>query len=354
MALNEQALAVLSARRAELDALLANLDVQLVGAWVNAWDTLSIQFEQAYAELMLQAKGGKVRGTTVARNMRLRQALEQAAAVLNQLAADAATSAAAAASSAALSAAQSQIDAIRAQLPPEMLDGLAATWTRVDQTALDAIVRRTAEQIHSALLPLSDDAVAAMRNALVRGITVGENPRRVAKEILRNTERQFNGGLTRAMTITRTEMLDAHRAAGKAHDNAAREVVKGWVWLSKLDTKTCPSCVAQHGEEHPLDEDGPLDHQCGRCSRGPVTKSWKDLGFDIEEPPSLVPDAQAWYDNLTPGSQRRLMGPARQEMLANGSITLRDLTTRRSTPGWRDSMHVTPVRDLRTLGGANG
>lgn len=353
MALNDRALEVIQARRADLARRVAELDLDMIRAWVTAWDELATAFDAALADLMMSATDGTVKGTAVARNARLAEALQQAAERLSELSYNAAVSAEAATATAALEAARSQIDAIKAQLPPEMTVGLTRSWTRVDTEALDSIVKRASERIHAEFYPLSDEAVQAMKRSLVKGIVVGDNPRRVAKEMVRRAEQGFNGGLTRAMVIARTEMLDAHRAAGKSADLQAREVLKGWTWVATLDTKTCPSCVGMHGTEHPIEEDGPIDHHQGRCDRAPLTKSWRELGYDIDEPPSLLQDSQEWYDNLTPDSQLRLMGPTRHELLANGDITLRDLSVRRTTDGWRDAMHVRPVRDLRTLGGTD-
>lgn len=346
MALNEKALALITQRRQVLNTQLAELELDLVRAWVDAWDQLAYDFEAAMSDLLLQAQNGRVTGIAVGRNVRLQQALERAAATLDGLADTAEGVASAASRQLVLSAAQTQLDTIRAQLPADHVSYLAPSWTRVDPAALDVIVARTGQTIHQRLIPLSDEAVAAMKKSLLQGIVVGENPRRVAAAMVRKAEKGFNGGLTRAMVIARTELLDANRAANKAAEQLSKDVVKGWMWVATLDSKTCPSCISQHGSEHPTDEDGPLDHHQGRCDRAPITKSWKELGFDIEEPPSLVPDAQEWFDSLTPGTQRDIMGPARLKLLQDGDITLADLSTKRSTPGWRDSMHVTPVRDL--------
>lgn len=351
MALNEQALEVLRARKAELARIVGEVDLDLIKAWVATWDELAGEFDRALAELLSQAQNGRLKGTTVSRNMRLQEALLQAANRLEELSQNAAVSAESAMARAALAAAESQIDAIRQQLPPEMTVGLGRNWTRVDPDALDFIVKRASERIHAEFYPLADDAVAAMKSSLVKGIAVGDNPRRVAKNMIRQTETAFNGGLHRAMVISRTEILDAHRAAAKAAEGPAQDVLKGWIWVASLDTRTCPSCIGMHGTEHGLDEEGPIDHHQGRCDRAPLTKTWKELGFDIAEPPSILQDSQEWFDNLTPDTQRNIMGPSRLDLLNSGDITLRDLSTKRSTDGWRDAMHVTPVRDLRNLGG---
>jgi SPP1 gp7 family putative phage head morphogenesis protein len=235
---------------------------------------------------------------------------------------------------------------IGSQLPANTA-GVGVSFTRVSPDALAAIVERTTQQIHSATLPLPADVEQAMKKQLIRGIALGENPQRTAGRILSATEDRFNGGLTRALTIARTETLDAHRAATKASEKANKTVLEEWEWHAALNARTCPSCWAKHGTRHPLDEDGPNDHQNGRCARVTITKSWADLGFKgIEEPASLTPDAQTEFNNLTPETQRAIMGGTRLELLQSGKIQWADLSTVKHTDGWRDSHVVTPVKDL--------
>ncbi|WP_066298853.1 phage minor head protein [Arthrobacter luteolus] len=351
MAITSQTLALLSGRRTDLDQILADLDLALISAWAMAWDELAAEFDAALTELMTSAKNGRVTGSQAAKNIRLRKALSLAADRLDELAQMADVTAKAEVMRTALAAAQSQIDVAVSQMPTDHRVSVMPTWTRVSDSAMDAIVARTAQNITTGLLPLSDDAVAMMKRNLIRGIAIGDNPRKVARNMVRQAEKGFNGGLTRAMTIARTEMLDAHRAATKAADEANTDLMAGWLWGASLDARTCPSCLAQHGKLHPVDEEGPIDHHQGRCDRIPKTKSWRELGFNLDEPDDLLPDSREWFDGLTADTQARIMGRDRLELLNSGTIGWDDLSTKVSTDGWRDAMHVTPVRDLRALAG---
>jgi len=323
----------------------------LTRAWADAWDVLLPEFEAAIVELVAEpGEKGYVTRATAARNKRLAAALRAARTYLDTLAPQAATTISQDLTTVMLETVEGHTDIVTTQLPPGT-PAASVGFTHVPEEALAAIVERTTEQIHSSTRPLPADIERTMKKALIRGIAVGENPRKTARRLVRETEQRFNGGLTRALVISRTEMLDAHRAATKAQEKGNKQVLEDWEWHAKLDGRTCPSCWAQHGSRHPLEEDGPLDHQQGRCARVSVTKSWKDLGFDIEEPPSLTPDARTTFDSLDPATQREILGPARLDLLQSGAISWEDLSTKRSTSGWRDSYGVTPLKNLAPEGG---
>lgn len=346
MAITQATLREVARLRRQLSTLTDAQTVALTRAWVDAWDVLLPEFEIALTQLIAGAAGGKVPASVVARNVRLQSALRTARAYLEELTPRAAHIITQDLSSAVLDAAEGHVALMQTQMPPGSV-GLTVNFNRVPTEALTAIVERTTQQIHSDFLPLTGFMEKRMKQALVRGIAVGDNPRTTAARILRDTERNFNGGLSRALNISRTETLDAHRAAGKATEKANRDVLAEWEWHANLDRRTCPSCLSKHGQRFPLEENGPEDHQQGRCARVPVTKTWRELGFDIDEPASVTPDSRQWFDTLTPETQREIMGPARLKLLQDGDITWADLSKKQSNSGWRDSYNVTPLKDLQ-------
>jgi hypothetical protein len=186
-----------------------------------------------------------------------------------------------------------------------------------------------------------------MWRSLIRGVSTGQNPRTVARLMINRLESEFNGGLARALNIARTEMLDAHREASRIRDEANASILGSWLWMCTFSTRTCPSCLSKHGTEYPITEPGPLDHQSGRCTRVTVTKSWRDLGIDRPEPRGRsLPDAREWFASLPERDQLAIMGRTRLDLLLSGEIEWDELSTLRTTRGWRDSFGVTPLRDL--------
>lgn len=235
---------------------------------------------------------------------------------------------------------------IASQYPAEAggTAAVAGTLNRVDEHALGAIVERTTEQVTALSKPLADDATEAMKRELIRGVGLGSHPRQVADRMLSGVEARFAGGLTRALNIARTELLDAHRSGAAAVMFANADVLQGWTWVASLDARTCPSCWSNHGTVHDIAEPGPIDHQQGRCARVPTTRSWKDLGFpDIKEPASALLDAQSTFAALPKADQLKIMGPVRLKALNSGALDWSDLSVRRQTSGWRDSMVPIPV-----------
>jgi SPP1 gp7 family putative phage head morphogenesis protein len=321
---------------------------RLVEAWVRAWDDLSIEFDAAIADLLTIRPGHWPSRAQIRRSTVARRALDLAQARLEQLAETARVSIIIDALDAIDAGAGAQAGIVDSQLPPSVTVGIA--FDRLPQDAIDAIVQRVTEQITSLTRPLAAAATDAMRSALIRGVVVGENPRTTAAEMLRRTQGAFNGGLTRALTISRTEILDAHRAGAQAQREANADVLSGWKWLCELSSRTCPACLAMNGTVHKAGEPGPSGHPNCRCAAVPITKSWRDLGIDLDEPADVFPDAQAWFNDQPTAVQNRIMGPSRLAALRSGAASWEQLATKHTNPGWRPSYQATAVRSLVRAG----
>lgn len=230
---------------------------------------------------------------------------------------------------------------------PDVDSPLLLSFTRVDPAAMQAIIDRAMSGVVASSMPLADDALQAVKASLIRAVPSGWHPDRAAREMLKRTRSAFNGGLTRAMRIARTELLDSSRAAN-LHQMRENPTVTGWIWMASLDATTCPSCIAQHGTLHSLDEEGPNDHPNGRCTALPKTQSWADLGFpDLDEPDDLVEQPMDWI-NANPQAAVSALGPDRYQLLMDGDISLSDMSKRVSAPEWRDSFVASPLSDLRS------
>ena len=313
----------------------------LVSAFVDAWDEVEPDLTSA---LLDQLTAGKdITRAQLLRSTRLRKSLQVIADNLKTLSRDAGVLLVGDLQAIVDAAGGAQASIIDSQLPPkatELVD--LDAWSRVDQRQITAIVRRSTQQITSTLRPLAPETYQVVRRELIRGVAAGSNPRAVAGRMVARARDQFNGrlGLNRALVIARTEILDAHRAAAALGQAEHTDVLRGWQWLAQLDSRTCPSCWGKHGSEHPLSEPGPFDHHQGRCARCPLTKTWAELGFDIPEPASVIPDAASRFESLSSAEQKTILGPARYDAWAAGNFPMGSWSVRRTNPGWRDSYQV--------------
>lgn len=323
-----ETLAALARQREVVGRMLATISDDVLAAWVRAWDDIE-------RELL------RIDPTLSARERRRR--LEQAKRLAGGRILDAATTMNVTLTANARVMIErglwEQPELIATQLPP----GVTVELVRPPGAEVDLMVRRTTEQITARSYALAAEATEAMNRALVLGQAAGDNPRDVARRMIQQARDGFNGGIARAQVIARTELIDAHRAAAEASQNANDGVLAGWVWVAELGPRTCPSCVIQHGRLHPLDEPGPLDHHQGRCARVPRTKTWAELGFDVPEARPTIETGRDWFNRQPEAVQRSVLGPKRFEAWQAGDYPPNAWSVRKSTAGWRPSYHVGPV-----------
>lgn len=354
MAVTAQTLRLVDGLRAQLDTIVDTQVRDLVRMWATAWDEVAPDLTDALLTL-LTTPGTKITRAQMRRSQRLAQALAIIADQLQRLADQAGVRISEDLAGLIATAGGAQASVIDSQLPPGSSLVDAGGWERVDSRQVTAIVERTTEQITSQLDPLPEQVMDVIRRELIRGVAAGSNPRETARRMVQRVEGHVNGrwGLSRALTIARTETLDAHREAARTARMENVDVLAGWIWISKLDVRSCPSCFARHGTFHEVDEPGPHDHQSGRCTAMPKTKTWAELGFeDIDEPTDITPDAGERFRSLPEEDQRRILGPRRYQAWVEGRYPMGDWSTRRTSPGWRDSYHVSPAPPLPPSGGA--
>lgn len=323
----------------------------LTAAWVDGWDRVGWAWQSAVADILERVADGEPVPEYLLREAEaLLRAMHTTQAAMTALTGTATALQVTAAADVVAMTATAEPGIIAAQMPRK------TAWARIRRyreriapSQLEQILQRCTEQIHAAHWPLAGDAVEAMRRALTKAAAAGLNPTRAARDMLRLVEGEFHGGLARAVTIARTELLDAGRATSAAVHAANADVVQSWVWIASLSHRTCPGCWAMHGTEHPLTEAGPNDHHCGRCARLPKVRPWRDLGIDLDELPDMVPDAATAFGKLPRVDQLAVMGPGRLALLEGGVIRIGDLAELRGNGQWRDSWAPRPVSDLQRV-----
>jgi SPP1 gp7 family putative phage head morphogenesis protein len=348
MAVNRETLRLTAELTLVVDDQIGSAVRLMTERWVRAWSLVEAEWRRVTLQLANEvAVSGKPSRRTLRRAENVKAALNTTRNQLDELVQLTRGTLVGNTRNVVLETARSQSRIIAAQLPRGSADRI-----RVEQRAdvpnrqLDAIIRRSSQRITSDLRPLTTEALNAVVDQLVLGSARGQNPRAVARQMVDQVQSAFNGGLSRALNVARTELMDGHRTAAEVAQNQHRDVLDGWQWLATLNARTCPACWGKHGTKHPLAEAGPHGHQQCRCSRMPLTKTWAELGINIPEPRSLINSGQTEFNKLPAARQLEIMGPTRLQGLKTGRLDWDELAYLKHNDGWRDAYYATPVHAI--------
>lgn len=206
-------------------------------------------------------------------------------------------------------------------------------------------------------------------DALVEGMMLGYNPRKIAPMIRDALGVQLN----RALTISRTETMRAQRVAASESYKANADVMKGWRWQAALTGNTCPVCISMHGSIHPVEEEMESHINC-RCCSVPVTKSWEELGaelgFDFSGVEKAGPSfeeiakkyklsdeqkrmyaqrkmtGEAYFRGLSAEEQRKILGPAKWLAWKEGKFEFTQLAKKTYSPVWGAGRGAMSLKEL--------
>lgn len=230
---------------------------------------------------------------------------------------------------------------ITAQMGGTLRAELRSSVVAASPDQIAAIVERSTQRIVSQSRPLGAAAEVAMRREIRRGVAVGENPRQTARRMVRALEDATDLQLSRAMTIARTEQIDASRTAGQATEEANADVLAGWEWQAHSDERLCPACLSMHGTRYDTDTPGPLGHPNCRCSRIPVTKSWAELGFTgMTDPEPVGETREQILADMSDDDMRRMLGARGYQAWKAGTYPPDRWAVRRDNDDWRPSYQV--------------
>ena len=156
-----------------------------------------------------------------------------------------------------------------------------------------------------------------------------------------------------AAMLARTYVQAANIGAQAAVYKQNEDVIKGYKWLATLDNRTCQNCAVGDGHVYGIHDKRPglpLHPGC-RCLWLPVTKSFRELGLDIDEfreaarPWTIRKDGvigyggkeieqvghiegrfKDWYFSLPPENRARTsIGPNRRRLLEEKRVAWDDL-----------------------------
>lgn len=184
--------------------------------------------------------------------------------------------------------------------------------------------------LHAVFAGISDEAVLGMTNALVDGVSLGLPPLEVAKTMMNG----FGIGLDRALTIARTEQLNASRRASQSQYDLSG-VVPGYRRIAQHTPDTCVGCLVMDGEYY-ANEQAFEEHARGRCGLIPVVEGAPYPEFEV---------GKDWFLRQPEDVQLRIMGPGRLEAFKAG-VPWDDFVVHKWSGDWGGSWVPRNVGDL--------
>jgi len=227
--------------------------------------------------------------------------------------------------------------------------GISTAWVRLPRGEVEDLVGFTAtgSPLRTLLEKLGPAAASSVRDALIQGVALGTHPTQIARQV----RAAVGMGLTRALTISRTETLRAYREATLRSYQANDQVVDGWTWLSAATARTCAVCWAQHGSVHPLSERLESHPNC-RCSMVPHLRVDGERGSELGierraegQPVTITPGAEQ-LARMEPGKQDAILGRAAGAAYRAGAFRLEDVVDRRFDADWGTTLGVKSLRQM--------
>jgi SPP1 gp7 family putative phage head morphogenesis protein len=188
-----------------------------------------------------------------------------------------------------------------------------------------------------------------IEQSLRQGYILGKTTDQMVKELLGSEAlNYFDGNLRKARTsMERIVRTSFSHMSGVARDEVYSkndDLVKGYKWVSTLDSRVSPFCISMDGKCWYYDKENvpsgvslmphqikPPGHYGCRSTTVPIIKSWKELGINISEAPEgtrssldgYVPASTTyaeWFDKAGADVQKEVLGAERFKMYQAGEM----------------------------------
>ncbi|PCI54150.1 MAG: hypothetical protein COB36_10690 [Alphaproteobacteria bacterium] len=181
-----------------------------------------------------------------------------------------------------------------------------------------------------------------LRIGMVEGETLPQIIRRVrGTKALNYVDGLFGKSRREVDALVRTAVNHVHNAARNEVGIANRDLIKGVEWVSTLDGRTTAICRARDNNVYPVDS-GPRPPAHIRCRSTVtfVTKSWKELGINLQEAPAgtrasmngQVPDNLSyggWLRKQPRSFVTETLGSRKAKLFLDGNLKIDKFVDRR-------------------------
>ena len=193
----------------------------------------------------------------------------------------------------ALEASRASLDASVTRLPNHVVASAVSAadefgWKNtLNKPAVAAIVNGGVGQMTSDWARLNGELQDRIRLELAQGVSLGENPKKVAKRLHKTLDGAMSMGQARSVVISRTVMAAAYDQAtlGTYREAANLGLVIAWEWVTAEDDRVCSVCSELNGTLHRFDTPT-YKHPSCRCTMIAVDpdtafqhRNWDDFPY---------------------------------------------------------------------------
>lgn len=195
-----------------------------------------------------------------------------------------------------------------------------------------------------------------IKDAIRIGYVENQTIAQMVQRIRGTRARRYNDGLIQidrrhAEAVVRTAVNHTATFAQERFFEQNDEVIKGLRWTSVLDSRTSEICMSLDGKIFPVKggRRPPAHFNC-RSTMTPVLKSWKELGFGVDDLPASTRASmdgqvpadmtyQQWLTKQSVGRQDEILGNTKGKLFRDGGMTVDRFIDRKD--------HVFTLAELR-------
>lgn len=186
---------------------------------------------------------------------------------------------------------------------------------------------------------IEESAFRRVRDTIRMGIVEGRTTDQIVRDIRGTRAAKYADGILQrnrrdVESVVRTAVNHTANIARQEVYAANADLIKGVRWVSTLDARTTTVCASRDGTVYPVDSGPrPPAHFGCRSTTAPITKSWREMGFDIDDLPagtrasmtgqvSAATTYQDWLKRQPVDIQEDVLGVAKAKLFRDGGMSI--------------------------------
>lgn len=197
---------------------------------------------------------------------------------------------------------------------------------------------------------LGADRAQRMRDTIRIGYVEQQTVQQIVQRVRGTRARGYSDGVIEidrrnAESVVRTAVSHTAGVTRDRFYSDNEDLIKAVQWVSTLDARTSSECRVRDGLQYTPETHKPIGHKVPwlggpgrlhwrcRSSSAPITKSWRELGIDMDD---MSPSTRASMDGQVPAEmtfaqwlakqsaarQDDILGPTRGKLMRDGNLTM--------------------------------